>query len=569
MGLQNLSLLMPLVANQGEREPIIPGIAVDLGDITASQTTGAIGGIKSSSLAMHNGTLYTTLNYVSTTFTRGVIDLYSINPTAVSATRIGTTRNFGISDIRQTAAISLESFRGGLYMLHDRKLYFVNTSTGAVIFQLAVGVNGAMIAIDNELYFLEKDGVKRWNLALNSIVDHMTVELSPFYDITAAALLGDEVYYIADSGISGGDPLRKCSKTFSDIQTTNVRIPSCVGLGVLNRQMYAITERRPPELYRFDAVVAPATAPSSLASSVVGTTATWTWDAFTGATGYDWELRTGTTGAATDSGSVTAATYEATGLAAGTTYQLRVRAKNSGGTGPWTSWVNAMIAATPAPSSAPANLTATVSGTNASWAFDAVTGAISYKWEHRVGTSGAATSNGAVTRSPLALSGLAAGTHQVRVRASNSGGDGPWSAWVSAVIAAAPTHTFTFQATGGRSNTQGWSVPNGWGTAVGGSTNVYDTPGGKTVTIVHCRSVTNNNEINFALTGAANEAADFPTRLVVTKTTGGTVTREFTVQPSSRRVIGGPVRQDYESDTGNVADIFVNNQTIQVEIYYS
>ena len=105
-----------------------------------------------------------------------------------------------------------------------------------------------------------------------------------------------------------------------------------------------------------------------------------------------------------------------------------------------------------------------------------------------------------------------------------------------------------------------------------GSTATYDTPGGKSVTIQHLRPV--GAELNFAISPAAVEAADFPSRIVATKQTGGVVEREFGIQAGSLRDISsagnpaGTIRQDYDPASGAVGDVFVSGQTIIVKLYY-
>ena len=128
-----------------------------------------------------------------------------------------------------------------------------------------------------------------------------------------------------------------------------------------------------------------------------------------------------------------------------------------------------------------------------------------------------------------------------------------------------PTHTLEFTLGNG-----GYNGPLGRGGIVTGSTFSYDTPDGLSVTIIHFRAV--RSEVNFALSGATSgagrSAAEFPTRLVVTKTTGGTVTRTFTPQAGSLRDISGGVRQDYDPVSGATGDVFVNGQTVRAEIWY-
>lgn len=189
----------------------------------------------------------------------------------------------------------------------------------------------------------------------------------------------------------------------------------------------------------------PAT-PSGFGSTVSGSDGTWTWSASIGATSYRWEYRAGTSGEATDRGTTTSLSIQRTGLSIGR-HQVRVRASNNGGDGPWTSWANADI-----PPGAVSNLRGSALGgipdigATGAWRWDRVTGATSYRWERRRGTSGGATSSGTVSIHIFTQNGLAVGTWQLRVRAVTDGINGPWSDWVSVVIPAAPqniSHTIT------------------------------------------------------------------------------------------------------------------------------
>lgn len=130
-----------------------------------------------------------------------------------------------------------------------------------------------------------------------------------------------------------------------------------------------------------------------------------------------------------------------------------------------------------------------------------------------------------------------------------------------AATPAGPTHTFSILAGSG-----GYNAPSGFGSIAGGTSASYRTPGGKNVTVIHCRRV--GSELNFALSGAAQQAADFPVRIVATKTTGGTVERTFEPQAGSLRPVTGGFRQDYDPTSGAVGDVFVDGQTIRVDLYY-
>ena len=132
---------------------------------------------------------------------------------------------------------------------------------------------------------------------------------------------------------------------------------------------------------------------------------------------------------------------------------------------------------------------------------------------------------------------------------------------------AGPLHTFSIDVGNG-----GYNAVLGRGSVTDGTAS-YDEPGGRTVTVVHCRNV--RGELNFALSGATSgagrTASEFPTRIVATKTTGGRVELTLTPQADSLRDISGAVRQDYDPASGEsntVGQVWVNNQTVVIQLFY-
>lgn len=126
-----------------------------------------------------------------------------------------------------------------------------------------------------------------------------------------------------------------------------------------------------------------------------------------------------------------------------------------------------------------------------------------------------------------------------------------------------PTHTLQLNIGNG-----GYNQPLGRGSVTSGSA-TYSTPGGKSVTIIHCRNV--RGELNYALQGSPQPVAvDFPTRIVATKLTGGEVEITLGPQAGSLRPIsdGAYMRQDYDPVRGAVGDVFVNGQTVRLDLYY-
>ena len=149
--------------------------------------------------------------------------------------------------------------------------------------------------------------------------------------------------------------------------------------------------------------------------------------------------------------------YEDMGLTAGTAYHYRILGVNSAGDGPWSALLTATTLAV-APASAPANFTAVAEqgGTTVILTWDAVAGADTYDIDR--GTDGSAFADNVqeggadVSSTAHRDTGLATGTkYYYRIRASNTGGNGPYAyASVTALAKerpAAPTLTVADEAT--------------------------------------------------------------------------------------------------------------------------
>ncbi|MYD88609.1 MAG: fibronectin type III domain-containing protein [Acidobacteria bacterium] len=122
-----------------------------------------------------------------------------------------------------------------------------------------------------------------------------------------------------------------------------------------------------------------------------------------------------------------------TGLAASTTYEVQVRARNAVGDSPWSSGVNVTTRPT-----TPTNLTLQAAGTTVTAAVDTVAGATGYGWRIREqGSSQWQTST--TSAATQTIPGLTAGaTYEIQARASNSAGDSPWTATRTVTISATP-----------------------------------------------------------------------------------------------------------------------------------
>ena len=123
-----------------------------------------------------------------------------------------------------------------------------------------------------------------------------------------------------------------------------------------------------------------------------------------------------------------------------------------------------------------------------------------------------------------------------------------------------PYHSFVMNV-----GNRGYNAVLGRGSITSGSAG-YSTPAGTAVTVIHCRAVGSN--INFSLgAGTSYAASEFPSRIVATKTTGGEVELEFTPTGNPFAISGG-TRLNYAPTSGSVGDVFVNGQTVKIDLYY-
>ena len=176
----------------------------------------------------------------------------------------------------------------------------------------------------------------------------------------------------------------------------------------------------------------------------------------------------------TDAGhSGTTTTLQISGLVNGTEYLVRVRANNSAGWGAWTTG-RGTPGAEPGAPEAPI-VTSGDSSLNATWSEpqDTGTAAITeYRLEWKEQTSADWTSGQDFSPSDTshAITGLENGTlYQVRVRASNSNGDGLWSPPSSGTPLGVPDAPGITDATGGDGTiTLSWSEPDDGGSPITG-----------------------------------------------------------------------------------------------------
>lgn len=132
-----------------------------------------------------------------------------------------------------------------------------------------------------------------------------------------------------------------------------------------------------------------------------------------------------------------------TGLAKGNTYWVRARAVNGVGAGPWSTKVASYyIPTVPTAPSAPAPTFFAPSTLSLAWAPPSSNGGAAitsydFQWANNGSFSGAG--NRVTTTNATQLTGLTLGqTWYMRVRATNSQGDGPWSAVMTVAIPNVP-----------------------------------------------------------------------------------------------------------------------------------
>ena len=174
-------------------------------------------------------------------------------------------------------------------------------------------------------------------------------------------------------------------------------------------------------------------APSGLTATAISTTQinlSWT-DNASNETGFKVERKTGTGGTYAQIGTVGAnvTTYNDTGLTSGTTYFYRVRATNAVGDSAYSNESNTTTFTNPP--SAPTGLAATaISSSQIDLSWTDVANETGYKIERKTGAAGTYTEIASVAAGVVTYSntGLTVNTtYYYRVRATNSGGDSPYS----------------------------------------------------------------------------------------------------------------------------------------------
>ena len=213
------------------------------------------------------------------------------------------------------------------------------------------------------------------------------------------------------------------------------------------------------------------------ATQTTTTSIRWAWDAVDDADSYDTEFRLGQDGEWQTGGNVTTAFYSKTGLTPNSAYYFRVRAVIGGIS---SAWSDVFMTATllPAPGSIDNLRVHSRSGNHVEWRWNSELYATSYDWQFRPYNQNSLSSGGGTISASYTRYGLDAGRrYQLRVRAKNAAGTGPWSSWRSGdTYLSAPTGFALSQdnLTGGNIILSWNSVEHASGYVVRGSTSQID-----------------------------------------------------------------------------------------------
>jgi uncharacterized protein (DUF1800 family)/fibronectin type 3 domain-containing protein len=195
----------------------------------------------------------------------------------------------------------------------------------------------------------------------------------------------------------------------------------------------------------------PLTSPRGLKTDAGDREAIVSWHASAGATTYTVyrSLSAADSTFVVLAANVAALSMHDTGLTNNTRYYYRVRASASGGTSDLSTTVSVLPLESP-PTTEPTNLVATPGNARVVLTWTAVAGATSYRVYRTTTGVFDRTALTTVTGTTYTNTGLTNGTeYAYRITARNSGGEGPYSAAVSATPMATPTAPAGLMATGG------------------------------------------------------------------------------------------------------------------------
>ena len=261
-------------------------------------------------------------------------------------------------------------------------------------------------------------------------------------------------------------------------------------------------------------ITPPVTGPASPASVQVSTTAdsaTLTWTAVTGASGY--RVRLGATGEGTYKAGASTASHTFRSLSADTSYTFGVRTVTATGS---SSWVARTARTDPA---APASVQVSTTADSATLTWTAVTGASGYRV--RQGATGEGTYKaGASTRSHTFRSLSADTSYTFGVRTVTATGSSSWVARTARTDPAAPTNvqvsttansaTLTWTAVGGASGYRVRQGTTGEGIYKAGASSTSHTFGGldaNTSYMLGVKAVNDHGESNWMTVNAITDAA--------------------------------------------------------------